>query len=285
MEKDAYIEAALKEDMGIGDVTTDSIVPPDLMSEALIVAKEVTVVAGHDVAQKVFHILDPGLEYTVVIPDGESAKKGATVSVIRGKTRAILTGERVALNFFQRLSGIASATRRFVDAARGTDAKILDTRKTTPGLRLLEKYAVRMGGGYNHRLDLGEMALIKENHIAAAGSIEAAVARIRERSTVPVEVEVKNMDELARAVTEPVDRIMLDNWNLEDTRKAIAFVGGRIPIEASGNMTVERVAAVAATGVDFISVGALTHSFISADLSLLIMEKEERDEHQRSRNS
>lgn len=273
METFADIEAALKEDIGLGDVTTDSIVPVGHVSEALIIAKETIVIAGHPIVERVFKALDRDIRYDVVIGDGALAHKGATVSRISGKTRAILTGERVALNFFQRLSGIATATKSCVDLVKGTDVRILDTRKTTPGLRWWEKYAVRMGGGYNHRFDLGEMALIKENHIAAAGSIREAVECIRERSAVPIEVEVKNMGELAEAVEQKVDRIMLDNWNVEQMREAVAFVGGAVPIEASGNMTVERVAGVAATGVAFISVGAVTHSFASADLSLLIIGK------------
>ncbi len=274
MKTETLIKAALDEDMGRGDVTTDSIVPSDQVSQASIIAKADCVIAGHDIVRLVFHTLDGDIVYDALIGDGVLARKGETVSRISGRTRTILTGERVALNFFQRLSGIATATRRFVDAAKGTKARILDTRKTTPGLRTLEKYAVLMGGGYNHRFDLSEMALIKENHIAAAGSIRDAVRLIRERSRVAIEVEVKNMAELKEAVEQKVERIMLDNWSTEDTWKAVAFVKGAVPLEASGNMTVERLAEVAPTGVDFISVGSLTHSFESADLSLLIAEKD-----------
>ena len=265
------IRAFLKEDIGSGDITTDCTVSEDHTSRAHIIAKEDCVIAGHGIAKQVFEELDREMNYEVVVVEGAKARKGDVVCRIEGKTRAILTGERVALNFFQRLSGIATATRRFVDIVEGTGVKILDTRKTTPGLRVLEKYAVRMGGGYNHRFDLGEMALIKENHIAAAGSISNAVKCIRGKNLVPIEVEVKNMEELREALELGVDRIMLDNWDTKSTRKAVDSAAGKTPLEASGNMTVERAAEVARTGVDFISVGSVTHSFASADLSLLIV--------------
>jgi nicotinate-nucleotide pyrophosphorylase (carboxylating) len=266
------IDRFLAEDIGAGDITTESIVPLDQVSRAVIVAKEETVIAGHDFVRRVFESLDNRIDYHDIIKDGETAHRGDTVSKISGRTRAILTGERVALNIFQRLSGIASSTKRFVDAAGvNTKVKIIDTRKTCPGLRAMEKYAVRMGGGENHRFDLAEMALIKENHIAAAGSIREAVRRIREKSSVAIEVEVKSMDELAQASQENVDRIMLDNWPRANVGQAVAFIGGRIPIEVSGNMTPEKVKALAGSGIDYISVGAITHSFRSADLSLLIL--------------
>ncbi|MBP9561257.1 MAG: carboxylating nicotinate-nucleotide diphosphorylase, partial [Syntrophorhabdaceae bacterium] len=182
---------------------------------------------------------------------------------------AILTGERVALNILQRLSGIATMTRRYVEAAAGTKAKILDTRKTTPGLRDMEKYAVRVAGGENHRITLSEMVLIKENHIAIAGSIKEAIRRVKDKG-IPIEVEVKNMEELKEATLEGVDRILLDNWEVESVKEAVDFLNGRIPLEASGNMTIEKAQGVAKKGVDYISVGALTHSYKSLDLSLLI---------------
>jgi nicotinate-nucleotide pyrophosphorylase (carboxylating) len=264
------IEGFLAEDIGAEDITTNSIVPENHTSVAVIVAKEDCIVAGQAYGRIVFHILDPEVVYEELIPDGSRAEKGRIVTRIKAKTRAILTGERVALNIFQRLSGIATTTRRFVHATEGTTAEILDTRKTTPGLRAMEKYAVLTGGGKNHRFDLSEMALIKENHITIAGSITIAVSSIRQRSDVPIEVEVKNMEELEEAVVLSVDRIMLDNWKDTDVAKAVAFVHRRIPIEVSGNMTVERAKVVAHTGIDFISVGSITHSFKSADLSLLI---------------
>jgi len=245
-------------------------VPVDHRSEAIILAKEECVIAGHGFVHKVFETLDREAAYEELITDGEVAKKGVIVSRVRARTRAILTGERVALNILQRLSGIATATRGFVRAVEGSKVKILDTRKTSPGMRAMEKYAVRAGGGQNHRFGLYDMALVKENHISIAGSIREAVARIRKCSTVEVEVEVRNMDELRETLKEGVDRIMLDNWKDADIREAVFLVGGRIPIEVSGNMTVERAAEIARTGIDFISAGSITHSFDSADLSLLI---------------
>jgi nicotinate-nucleotide pyrophosphorylase (carboxylating) len=265
------IKRFLAEDIGEGDITTDSIVPADHRSDASILAKEECVIAGHSFVRKVFEALDPDVAYEELVKDGSEADKGATVSRVRARTRAILTGERVALNIFQRLSGIATATRRFVRAVEGTKAKILDTRKTSPGMRAMEKYAVRMGGGQNHRFGLYDMALVKENHIAIAGSIREAVARIRKCSTIAVEVEVRNMDELQQAMEAGVDRIMLDNWRDADIREAVSLIGGSIPIEVSGNMTVERAQEVARRGIDFISAGSITHSFKSADLSLLIL--------------
>jgi nicotinate-nucleotide pyrophosphorylase (carboxylating) len=264
------IRQYLTEDIGKGDITTDSIVPADHVSAASIIAKEECVIAGHAFVREAFGILDRDVVYEELVKDGSVAEKGAIVSKVRARTRAILTGERVALNVFQRLSGIATATRAFVLAAQGTKAQILDTRKTSPGMRAMEKYAVRAGGGQNHRFGLYDMALVKENHIAIAGSIREAVARIRKRSTLALEVEVRNMEELREALGEQVDRIMLDNWKDADIREAVALVAGRVPIEVSGNMTVERVREVARTGIDFISVGSITHSFKSADLSLLI---------------
>ena len=264
------IKQFLAEDIGEGDITTDSIVPADHRSEASILAKEACVLAGHTFVRKVFKALDPDVAYEEIIKDGLAAEKGATVSRVRARTRAILTGERVALNIFQRLSGIATATRGFVQAVEGTKVKILDTRKTSPGLRAMEKYAVRAGGGQNHRFGLYDMALVKENHVAIAGSIREAVARIRKCSTVAVEVEVRNMGELQEALETGVDRIMLDNWKDAGIREAVSLVAGSIPIEVSGNMTVERAREIARTGIDFISAGSITHSFKSADLSLLI---------------
>jgi len=263
------IKEFLREDVGIEDITTNSIVPSEHRSNAKIIAKAAGVLAGQRFAQEVFSFLDTQIAYTELKKDGDLLYPGETISIIEGRTRAILTGERVALNILQRLSGTASLTRRFVEAAAGTKARILDTRKTTPGMRTMEKYAVTMGGGVNHRRDLTEMALIKENHIAVAGSISEAVMLVRRASRVPIEVEVRSLDELKAAVEAGVDRIMLDNWDTASMKEAVEFVNGRIPIEASGNMTLERVKEVAMTGVDFISVGALTHSAGSLDMSLL----------------
>ena len=263
------INSYLKEDMGTGDITTDSIVPEDHISKARIIAKESGIIAGNIFAAEVFVLLDNQFLYEEVISDGNPVKAGDIIAIVRGKTRAILTGERVALNILQRLSGIATFTKMFVDAVKGSEAKILDTRKTSPGHRLAEKYAVKMGGGTNHRVNLSEMALIKENHIAVAGSIREAVKRVRTNSNVPVEVEVKNMAELKEALEENIDRILLDNWDTEATVEAVSLIKKRVPLEASGNMTLERVGSIAKTGVDFISIGALTHSFKSLDISLL----------------
>jgi nicotinate-nucleotide pyrophosphorylase (carboxylating) len=266
---DVNIEAFLKEDMGQGDITADAIVPEDHCSKAMILTKAEGVIAGHGFAQKVFRSLDKDIQYEELKHDGERVAKGDAVASIAGKSRAILTGERVALNILQRLSGIATLTRRFVEAVEGTGVKILDTRKTSPGLRSMEKYAVRMGGGFNHRFDLGEMALIKENHIAVAGSITAAVKRVRLQSKVPVEVEVRSVADLKEAMEAGVDRIMLDNWDTASIPEAVSLVRKKIPLEVSGNMTIDRAREVAQTGIDFISVGALTHSFIALDMTLL----------------
>ncbi len=266
---DVRIEDFLKEDIGQGDITTDAIVPEDHSTKAVILAKADGVVAGHGLAREVFRCLDKDIRYEEFKHDGERVIKGDAVAAIAGKSRAILTGERVALNLLQRLSGIATFTRRFVEAVAGTGVKILDTRKTSPGLRSMEKYAVRMGGGFNHRFDLSEMALIKENHIAVAGSITEAVKRVRSRSKVPIEVEVRTMADLREAVEAGVDRIMLDNWDIASLQEAVSLIQKRIPIEVSGNMTVEKAREAAKTGVDFISVGALTHSFTALDMTLL----------------
>lgn len=266
------IEQFLAEDVDGGDITTNSIIDDQSRSGAVIIAKEDGVMAGHYMAKAVFQALDPNIVYGELKTDGTFVHAGEHVAKISGKTRAILSGERTALNVLQRLSGVATTTRRFVDQITGTKAKILDTRKTTPGMRLLEKYAVRMGGGSNHRINLNDMALIKENHITAAGSINRAVQKIREAfPNRSIEVEVRNMDELEQALGEPVDRIMLDNWGIEDMKKGVARVKGRVELEASGNISLERIREVAETGVDLISVGSITHSCKSLDLSLLIL--------------
>jgi nicotinate-nucleotide pyrophosphorylase (carboxylating) len=263
------LEDFLKEDIGEGDITTNAIVPENHTSKAFIQVKANGVVAGHIFVLEIFRFLDQDIQYQKLKQDGEHVTKGDILATIAGKSRAILTGERVALNILQRLSGIATITRSFVEAVEGTGVKILDTRKTSPGLRSMEKYAVRMGGGYNHRLNLSEMALVKENHIALAGSIKEAVKRVKSQSNAPIEVEVRNMEELREAMDADVDRIMLDNWEMESIKKAVLLVHKRIPLEVSGNMTIEKAKKVAKTGVDFISVGAITHSFKSLDMTLL----------------
>jgi nicotinate-nucleotide pyrophosphorylase (carboxylating) len=263
------VENFLREDIGEGDITTNAIVPENHTSKAIIQVKGDGVVAGHTFAREIFKFLDQTIQYHELKQDGERVAKGDILATMAGKSRAILTGERVALNILQRLSGIATITRSFVEAVEGTGVKILDTRKTSPGLRSMEKYAVRMGGGSNHRFNLSEMALIKENHIALAGSIKEAVKRVRSQSNGPIELEVTNMNELKEAMDADVDRIMLDNWKIESIKQAVSLIHKRIPLEVSGNMTIEKVKKVAKTGVDFISVGAITHSFKSLDMTLL----------------
>ena len=265
------IALAIPEDIGPGDATSEAVLPDDARLQGRIFAKASGVVAGLPVAEAVFSRVDPALRFTAVVPDGTAVEPGDVVAEIEGPARTMLAAERTALNFLQRLSGIATLTRAFVDRVAGTGAVILDTRKTHPGYRVLEKYAVRMGGGQNHRMSLYDMILIKDNHIEAAGSITAAVERARAAfPDLPVEVEVKNRDELDEALGLAVDRIMLDNMTLDQMGEAVQVAAGRTPLEASGNVDLERVAAIAATGVDYISIGALTHSAPALDLSMLV---------------
>ncbi|MCL5807555.1 MAG: carboxylating nicotinate-nucleotide diphosphorylase [Deltaproteobacteria bacterium] len=268
------IRIALDEDIGPGDITTGAALRGDETGIARATAKTEMVVAGIDVFGEVFLTLDPALVFTARQRDGETAGKGDLLAEISGSLASILTAERVALNLFQRMSGIATMTRRYSDAVRGTRAKILDTRKTAPGLRILDKYAVRVGGGHNHRFALYDGILIKDNHIAAAGGIVTAVKRIRERvpHTLKIEIEVKNMTELEEALAAGADAILLDNMGIEEMAQAVHRAGGKVSLEASGNMTLERVREVADTGVDLISVGALTHSVMAADISLNVMQ-------------
>ena len=267
---DSIIRAALLEDMPRGDVTSESVIPAEAVSEAVLLAKEDGVLAGLEVAGRVFELVDPRVEFRAESADGRAARKGDVLARLKGPTVSLLKAERTALNFLQRLSGIATATRRFVDAAAGTKARILDTRKTTPGLRLLEKYAVRMGGGTNHRLGLSDMVLIKDNHLRHVGSIAEAVRRARAAAPagMKVEVEVTSLDELGQALAAGADVVMLDNMSLDETREAVAVSAGRVPLEVSGKVTLERVRDIAAAGVDLISVGALTHSSPALDISL-----------------
>jgi len=267
---EAAIEAALREDMPEGDITSESIVPAEARSEACFLAKEDGVVAGLEVAARVFAKIDPSTIFIERFRDGAVFRQGDRLARVKGPTAVLLKGERTALNFLQRLCGVATATRRFVEAVDGTKAKILDTRKTTPGLRLLEKYAVRTGGGTNHRLGLSDMVLIKDNHLRFVGSVGEAVrrARAKVRPGVRIEVEAASLLQVREALAAGVDMIMLDNMPLETMSQAVALAGGRVPLEASGNMTLDRVRAVAETGVDFISVGALTHSARALDISM-----------------
>jgi nicotinate-nucleotide pyrophosphorylase (carboxylating) len=269
------VRRALAEDIGGEDVTTNSIVSPDSEVSGRFVAKSAGVVAGWEVVRATFRLIDERVKLFQSVSDGTEVKAGESIGKVTGPGRAILSGERVALNFFQRMSGIATATRRFVEAAAGTRAVILDTRKTAPGLRVLDKLAVRIGGASNHRTGLYDMVLIKDNHIAEAGGITEAVRRVKKSNAadLKVEVEVRTLDELREAVELGVDRILLDNMSIPEMRRAVKIVGGRVPLEASGNMNIRRTTAVAATGVDFISVGALTHSVIAMDISLMIEKK------------
>jgi nicotinate-nucleotide pyrophosphorylase (carboxylating) len=267
---DPIIRNALAEDIGDGDVTTLNTVPADAILRGVFLAKEAGVVAGLEVVRRVFQQVDPAVEVAFDLADGERVEARQMFGAIRGPGRALLTGERVALNFMQRMSGIATLTRRYVDAVAGTRAVILDTRKTAPGLRALDKWAVRLGGGQNHRIGLYDMAMIKDNHIAAVGGIAEAVRRVREGDPRdrPIEVEVTTLEQLRQALAQPIDRILLDNMSLDQMREAVQIAAGRIPLEASGNVNLDTVAAIAATGVDYISSGALTHSVAALDISL-----------------
>jgi nicotinate-nucleotide pyrophosphorylase (carboxylating) len=264
------IRMALAEDIGDGDVTSLATIPEAAQFQGDLVAKADGIVAGLEVARRVFAQLDARIRWTGAAQDGDPVRAGQVVARLWGPGRAMLTGERVALNLLQRMSGIATLTRRYVDAAQGTHAVILDTRKTAPGLRALDKWAVRLGGGQNHRRGLYDMALIKDNHIAAVGGIGEAVRRVRAVSgpDLFVEVEVTDLEQLREALDLPVDRIMLDNMTLSQMRKAVMIAGGRVPLEASGKVNLRRVCAIARTGVDYISCGALTHSVKALDISL-----------------
>jgi len=264
------ISRALAEDIGSGDITSEWTIPADLRLRGDLLVKQVGVIAGLEVAALVFATVDPAIQFTPLANDGDRVTRGTVVARVSGPARSILTAERTALNFLQRMSGIATDTRRFVDAVSGTRAVILDTRKTCPGLRLLDKWAVRLGGAQNHRTGLYDMVLIKDNHIAAAGGITQAVKRVRERIPrgILVEVEVKTLAELDEALALGVDRIMLDNMNLDDIREAVRRAQGRVKLEVSGGVSLSTVTKIAATGVDYISVGALTHSPQALDISL-----------------
>ena len=267
------LRAWLREDLGQGDLTSLLVVPEDIEGEAVILAKEGGVLAGLWVAERVFALADPRTAFAPLVAEGARVAEGTEVARVRGPLRGILAGERLALNLLQRLSGIATLTRAYVEALAGTKAQILDTRKTTPGLRALEKYAVRVGGGRNHRYGLFDWILIKENHVRAAGGVGEAVRRAKARAPhyLKVEVEVRDLAELEEALEAGADLILLDNFPLEALREAVRRVGGRVPLEASGNMTLERAKAAAEAGVDYVSVGALTHSAKALDLSLLVV--------------
>jgi len=264
-----YIKRALEEDIGTGDVTTDTIVPADASLRGRIVAKQDGVVAGLQVAKQVMLSLNESVEFRANVEDGSKVTRGTVLAEVEGPARALLTGERTALNFLGRMSGIATLTRKFVDAVSTTNAIILDTRKTAPALRITDKLAVRLGGGQNHRIGLFDMVLIKDNHIDFAGSIAAAVERVRASGTkIEIEVETRTLDHVREALALEVERILLDNMSVETMREAVGICGGRAKLEASGNVTLDNVLEVAGTGVDYISVGALTHSPAVFDVSL-----------------
>ena len=262
------VHAALAEDIGAGDVTTEATVPADASGTAALLVKEPGVVCGLRAVEVTFRALDPEIAFEAFAEDGDAVEAPAVVARVSGSQRAILTGERVALNFLGRLSGIATLTRQYVDAVSGTAAAVLDTRKTTPGLRALEKHAVAAGGGRNHRFGLDDAVLIKDNHLRAAGSIGAAVELVRRAADLSVEVECDTLEQVGEALEANVDAILLDNMTPAELRQAVVLVDGRVRLEASGGVTLETIRAVAETGVDEISVGALTHSARSLDVSL-----------------
>ncbi|MCG6983086.1 MAG: carboxylating nicotinate-nucleotide diphosphorylase [Deltaproteobacteria bacterium] len=271
-ELEILIRTALEEDIGSGDITTSCTVSPGAQGEGRIVAKEPLVLAGIDVARQVFWAVNRELQVHIPLKDGSRANEGDTLLEVTGDLAAILAAERTALNFLQRLSGIATLTNAFVDKVKGTRARILDTRKTTPGYRLLEKAAVRLGGGYNHRFGLYDGVLIKDNHIVAAGSIRKALQAALDSSshTFRVEVEVETLEQLDEAIAAGAHVVMLDNMDLHTMAAAVRRTKGKIPLEASGGITLENVGEIAATGVDLISVGALTHSARAVDMSMEI---------------
>ncbi|KPU27148.1 nicotinate-nucleotide pyrophosphorylase [Caloranaerobacter sp. TR13] len=266
------IKNALIEDMNNGDITTDNLIGQDDISEAEIIAKEDGILAGVEIAEITFKLLDKNIQFHRLKEDGQLLRKGDVIAKIKGKTRAILSGERTALNFLQRLSGIATKTRKFVDKVENYKVRVADTRKTTPGIRVLEKYAVKLGGGSNHRYNLSDAVMIKDNHIRAVGNIEKAIKLMREKvsHTVKIEVEVETIEEFKQALSAGADIIMLDNMSIEDMKEAVIINDKKAILEASGNVNIDNIEEVAKTGVDVISVGALTHSVKALDISLNI---------------
>lgn len=273
MQIDRIVRQALIEDIGHRDITTDSLIPADHQSQGVFYVKQEGVVAGIQVAERVFKLLDPDIDFTVLKEDGEGVIEGEEIARISGKTRTLLTGERVSLNFLQHMSGIATKTYDLVDRIRHFPVTIVDTRKTIPGLRILEKYAVRVGGGNNHRFGLFDGVLIKDNHIRAAGGIGEAVHTIKRNIShlTRIEVEVENLEQLREALAAGADVILLDNMEPEIMREAVRITGGRAILEASGGITRDTLVEVAKTGVDLISMGGLTHSAVALDISFDII--------------
>ena len=271
---EVLINLALEEDIAGGDITTDNLIPAESRKNASMVAKAEGVIAGLEVAKMVFQKLDPGLEWNVHYPDGSKVKNGDTIVTFSASYRALLTGERTALNFLQRMSGVATVSNKYAEEVKDFKTEILDTRKTLPGFRLLDKYAVKTGGATNHRIGLFDMVMIKDNHIKVAGNIRNAVNGIRPNisESIKIEVETTNLDEVKEALDAGADIIMLDNMDNESMKKAVNLIAGKALIEASGNMTLERLKGVAQTGVDYISIGALTHSISALDISQRIID-------------
>lgn len=268
---DETVRLALAEDIGQGDITSLLTVPEEREAEGVIKAKEEFVLAGMPFVKRVFHAVDPGIRITVLREEGERVNRETEVARISGSARSLLAGERVALNMLQRISGIATLTRSFVEQVAGLRVRIVDTRKTTPGMRLMEKYGVRIGGGANHRFGLFDGILIKDNHIAIAGGVKEALERAKKaHHLMKIEIEVKDFDELNAALEGGAEIIMLDNMSAADMKKAAALVRGRALLEASGGITIDNLREVAGTGVDIISIGALTHSARAVDISMKI---------------
>ena len=274
MKIDEIVSLALKEDLGDGDHTSRSTIPAEAIGRAELLIKEDGVIAGIDVAKEVFRQVDPSLKFVGLLDDGQKVRRGDIAFTVAGKSISILSGERLALNFLQRMSGIATSTKKMTELLRGTNTRLLDTRKTTPNLRMLEKYAVKAGGGYNHRFGLYDMILIKDNHVDFAGGIPQALDATKKYLTekdldLKIEIEVRDFNELNQVLDiGGIDRIMLDNFTVDGLRSAIKLINGRFETEASGGITIETIRQYAETGVDFISVGALTHHIKSLDMSL-----------------
>jgi nicotinate-nucleotide pyrophosphorylase (carboxylating) len=269
------VERALEEDLGSGDLTTQAIFPHPFRARGVLMAKEELVLAGIEIAAMVFEILDPTLKFRPMAAEGKPVKANGLIARLEGDGRSILMGERVAINFLQRLSAIATFTSKYVAAVKGFKAKIVDTRKTTPGWRILEKYAVRMGGGYNHRFSLGTGILIKDNHVDLMGSLSQAVERAKKFSphSLKIEVEARNLQEVQEALSSGADIILLDNMQPGEIKKAVEIIKGRALVEASGGITLSNVTEIAVAGVDYISIGALTHSAPAVDICLNIDKK------------
>jgi nicotinate-nucleotide pyrophosphorylase (carboxylating) len=269
-EIDRIINNALREDMPEGDITSENVVSRDSTSKAVITGKEEGILAGIEVAEKVFKKIDPEIRIKKYFRDGQGIKKGDKLAGLQGSSISLLKGERTALNFLQRMSGIATLTQKFASDLRGSSTKLLDTRKTTPGLRILDKYAVKIGGGENHRFSLSDMVMLKDNHLRLVGDIRTAVekARANIRPGIKIEVETTNIKEVKEAINSGADIVMLDNMSLNKMREVVEWVNGRVPLEVSGKVDLDNIKDIALLGVDYVSVGGLTHSFKSLDISM-----------------